>query len=156
MRQTALERISQEFDDCITDSCYEHGCRLRLDGIAARDLAIIDGSQYQAKYNYHERLSDRIVFCGSRNLSVAIVELKGGSSIHMTRAITQIKNGLEVAGQILDGANISSWVPLLLYSGGLNSTELKLLRTTLVTFRGSRKLIVKRDCGTQLSSVIDA
>ena len=115
---------------------------------------IIHGSKYQNVEGFTEKLCDRIVFCSVDGLILAAVELKGGQNVRMSEAIAQIQNGLSVANDILAGRPVDDWVPLLLFSGRMRSDETRLLRNRPVQFRGQRKVVEKRKCGTLLSAVL--
>ena len=152
--QDTLERIRETYADSITRSYSERGCRLRLDGIRPEELATIHGSRYQENRGHTGRLCDRIVFCRDNGIVVAAVELKGGRNIRMSHAIDQIQGGLRIAATILARRRVSDWVPLLLYNGRMTSSDTTILRTRTVEFQGERKIIVKRNCGSQLAAVL--
>ena len=116
--------------------------------------AIIHGAKYQETERFTEKLCDRLVFCREDRFILAAVELKGGGNVRMSQAIDQIQNGLRVAKDILKGRPVDDWVPLLLYSGRMRLNETRLLQSRSVEFRGERKVVVKRDCGTRLSAVL--
>ncbi len=154
MVQDPIEYIRRNYPDCITQSCRENNCSLQLKGVSLGSLAIIHGTGYQKNNNITEKLCDRIVFCRDHGLILAAVELKSGNNIHMSEAIEQIQNGLKVAKDILRDLPIAKWLPLLLYTGHMHAAETRLLRTKTVEFRGERKNVIKRNCNTQLSTVL--
>ena len=152
--QDTIETIRRDYQDCITRTCRENRCRLQLNGVSPASLAIIHGTKYQKNHNFTEKLCDRIVFCGERDFVLAVVELKSGGTIHLSDAITQIQNGLRVAGNILGNRPVAQWFPLLLYSGSMKPNETRLLRTKSVTFREEQKIVEKRNCGTRFSTIL--
>ncbi len=152
--QGPIDRIIHDFSSSTTKSCNENKCALHLDGVNHESLAIIHGTKYQKNHKYHKKLCDRILFCNKHGFFIAAVELKGGKNIHMKEAIDQIQNGLEVAANMLRNHPVGEWFPLLLYSGSMHPMGTKLLLNNRVTFRGERKTIIKRDCGTRLSTVL--
>ena len=154
MPEGAIESIGRRYAACLTRSCSERGCGLQLDVGGPRSRVILHGTKYQKTKGFTEKLCDRIVFCRANGLILAAVELKGGGTIRMSQAIDQIQNGLRVANDILAGRPVDDWVPLLLYSGRMRSDETRLLRNKPVGFRGERKVVEKRDCGTRLSAVL--
>ena len=154
MPEGTIESISRRYVKCLTRSCRERGCSLHLDVGGGASRVIIHGSNYQTIEGFTEKLCDRIVICSAGGLILTAVELKGGTSIRMSQAIAQIQNGLRAANRILEGRPIDGWLPLLLYRGRLHSDETRLLRNRPVEFRGERKIVVKRDCGTRLSAVL--
>ena len=152
--QDTIESIRRNHKDCTTQSCREKGCGLQLDSMDRKSSAIIHGSKYQENHHFTGKLCDRIVFCGEHGFVLAAVELKSGGTIHLSDAITQIQNGLRVAGNILGNRPVAQWFPLLLYSGSMKPNETRLLRTKSVTFREERKIVEKRNCGARFSAIL--
>ena len=153
--KNTIESIRRNHPDCLTRSCRENQCRLRLDGVKPASLAIIHGTKYQKNHHFTKKLCDRIVFCGEHDFVLAAVELKGGRTIRrMSAAISQIQNGLRVAGDILGTRPVAQWFPLLLYSGSMKPEEIRLLRTESVVFRGEPKIVEKRGCDTRFSEIL--
>lgn len=132
-----LESLRANLRNCITTSCHERNCTLRLDDISVQSLLIIHGSRYQRCNGLESKLCDRILIRQYRGLTLAAIELKGGRNLNLTDAIKQIQNGLNVASTILGSLSVSYWFPLLLYSGNLDPRELRILRTRRVDFRGT-------------------
>ena len=154
MPEGDIESISRRYAACLTRSCSERGCGLQLDVGGPGSRVIVHGTKYQKTKGFTEKLCDRIVFCRANGLILAAVELKGGGTIRMSQAIAQIQNGLRVANDILEGRPVDDWVPLLLYSGRMRLNETRLLQNRSVQFRGQRKVVEKRNCGTPLSAVL--
>lgn len=152
--QDTIESIRQNHPDCMTQSCREKQCRLRLDGVSSASLAIIHGTKYQKNRHFTEKLCERIVFYGEHGFVPAAVELKGGGTIRMSEAIRQIQNGLHIAGDILGNRPVAQWFPLLLYNGSMKPSETRLLRTKQVKFRGEPKNVEKRSCDTRFSEIL--
>lgn len=150
----AIESIRRNYPGCMTRTCRENKCGLRLDGVNSTSLAIIHGTKYQKNRQFTGKLCDRIVFCGKNEFVLAAVELKSGGTIHLSDAITQIQNGLDVAGVILGNRPVAHWLPLLLYSGSMKRHEIALLRTKSVRFRNERKIVEKHKCGTRFSAIL--
>ena len=146
--------IRDQHEACITRSCQENGCSLKLAGLASSSLAMIHGTKYQRQNNFGHKLCDRIIVCGEHGCIVVAVELKGGNSIHLSNAITQIQNGLTVADDILQGHDVDDWHPILVYSGHIGPTEIRLLRTRSVVFRGKPKIVIKMRCNRPLTSIL--
>ena len=154
MTQDSIRHIRESYPNCITESCRENRCSLRLDGFSRGSMAIIHGGRYQEENNFTDKLCDRILFCGEHGFIMTAVELKGGGDVHLSEAIDQIQNGLRVAMGILGNRPVAEWLPLLMYSGSMHPNETRLLRTKSVEFRGQRKNIIKRNCNTQLTALI--
>ena len=152
--QDLIGYVRRNHPKCITHSCRENKCGLKLDGVNPKSLAIIHGTKYQKINNFTEKLCDRIVFCEEHGFILAAVELKGGKNVRMSEAIDQIQNGLIVARDILSNRPVAEWLPLLLYKGRMKPYETRLLRSKSVEFRGERKNIIKRNCDTQLSTIL--
>ena len=150
----AIESIHRNYPGCLTRTCRENKCSLQLDGVNSSSSAIIHGSKFQKNEHFTGKLCDRIVFCGQDGFILAAVELKGGGTIHLSDAITQIQNGLDVAGAILENRPVAQWFPLLLYSGSMKPAETRILRTKSVRFRDERKIVEKHNCGTRFSAVL--
>ena len=152
--QDPIEFIRGSHQDCITSSCKENKCSLRLDGVSPTSFAIIHGTKYQKNNKFAEKLCDRIIFYHDYDLILMAVELKGGNTIHLRHAIDQIQNGLNVANGLLGTHTVADWVPLLVYSGHMSPHEIKLLQTKGVQFQGKKKIVVKCDCDTRLSAIL--
>ena len=150
-----VERIRRRYASSTTESCSEDRCSLGLNGLAPESLAIIDGAEYQRAQRFPEKLCDRMVFLAGRGLVIAAVELKGGRNLDVSTAIEQIQNGLTVAGDILRGCVVKDWIPMLMYSGRMTPRVANVLRTRRVRFRGERKIVDRKDCGTQLVTVLE-
>ncbi len=149
-----VDHIRQAYANCIARSCKEKSCALQLDNVSQNSLAIVHGTKYQKTHGLTEKLCDRMIFCAEHGFILVAVELKSGRNINMSDAIEQIQNGLGLAADILKNHPVAEWVPVLLYSGGMNSHEIRLLQNKSVKFRGDRKLVIKRDCGTKLSAIL--
>lgn len=152
--QDPIDCIRQNFGECITRSCREKKCSLCLEGMNAALLAIINGTKYQEKKNFQEKLCDRIIFSKERGLILAAVELKGGKSVNISEARNQIQNGLRVAKEILGNCSVSDWHPVLVYRGRMNTYETKLLQNKPVRFQGTPKNVIKRNCGSNLNDIL--
>ena len=152
--QNPIGYVRRNHPKCITNSCRENKCSLKLDGVSPKSLAIIHGTKYQKINNFTEKLCDRILFYEEHGFILAAVELKGGRNVRISEAIAQIQNGLRVASDILSNRPVAEWFPLLLYKGRMKPYETRLLRNKSVKFRGERKNIIKRDCDTQLSTIL--
>ena len=149
-----IRSIRDRYEACITRSCRENKCGLQLDRISANALTIIHGTRYQRDIGFTGKLCDRIIFCGLHGFILAAVELKGGNRIKLSDAITQIQNGLSLASDVLEGHAVGDWLPLLVYSGHMGASEVRLLRTKSVEFRGNQKKVVRTDCNTELRAVL--
>ena len=88
------------------------------------------------------------------NRFVAVIELKGGDSIRMGDAIEQIQMGMSLAEEFLNGREIDSWYPLLIFSGEMGLRELRQLQRRRIEFRGERKSAIRRECGSNLREII--
>ena len=146
--------IRQNHHYCITHSCSERGCSLQLDSVARASMAIINGTRYQNYHNSADKLCDRIVFSSDKGFLLLAVELKSGRNVRVSDAIKQIQNGLVIAETILEDQTVAAWFPTLLFSGRLAPDDANLLRTRQVRFRREPKVIIKRNCGTRLSTIL--
>lgn len=151
MMQDPIQYLRGKYHICVTGSCKERRCGLSLD---ISDRVIIHGSKYQELYHSGEKLCDRIIFCRHRGFILAAVELKGGGKIDMADAIEQIQQGLTLAeNEMLENQSVSDWFPILLYSGRMKY-DIDVLRKRSVQFRGARKNVIRKDCGSSLSEII--
>ena len=153
-QQDPIGLIRQNHHYCITHSCSERGCRLQLDDVDRGSLAIINGTQYQNYHNSTHKLCDRIVFSRDRGFLLFAVELKSGKNVRVSDAIEQIQNGLTIAESVLGNQTVAAWFPTLLFNGRLAQDDANLLRTRQVRFRREPKVIMKRNCGTRLSALL--
>lgn len=149
-----VDVVLQNHANCLTKSCRERGCVLSLHGLDIHSLAIIHGTKYQRQNNFTNKLCDRILFCSQSGCFVAAIELKGGNNINLSNAIQQIQNGLKVADGILQDCTVVDWFPLLVYRGHFGPAETRLLRNKTVEFRGKRKSVIRRHCGSELIEVL--
>ncbi len=156
MSRDTIEYICRTFGQCVTRSRGERGCSFQLDGIDRKSVVIIHGSKYQKKYKFQNKLCDRVVFWDSHCLNLAAVELKGGKTVRLSQAMQQIQNGLSVATNILGNRRVEEWLPVLLYSGSMHPQMTKVLLAKSVEFRGTRKNVVKRRCGTRLDTLVSS
>ena len=144
---------------CLTKKSGENRCSLNTRGFGDESLVMLDGSKYQKAHDYSGKLCDRIVFghWGERRF-VCAVELKGGRNVDVSEAVNQIRNGLLVAADSLLGHSIAGWYPILLFSGRLGGTGTTKLRTsqiTLPTTRRNSSEVIKKDCGSSLSAILE-
>lgn len=142
-------------DCCLCHNCRDRGCEINLDGIDTASLTIINGSAYQKAHSGTDaKLADCVVFANMSNRFVAVIELKGGDSIRMGDAIEQIQMGMSLAEEFLNGREIDSWYPLLIFSGEMGLRELRQLQRRRIEFRGERKSAIRRECGSNLREII--
>ena len=151
-----VERIRRRYASSTTESCSENRCSLGLNGLAPESLAIIDGAEYQRAQRFSEKLCDRLVFMATDGLVVAVVELKGGGHLNMSAAIRQIQNGLTIVANIVGSCAVEGWYPVLAHRGRITPPMMKVLRNRPVQFRGKRKAVLRKRCGTQLATILGA
>lgn len=146
--------LRRDYSECLVNRLQDEGCRLRLDEID-HDHILFSGIKYKILFNYQENLCDFILFVNpdKNPVRVAIVELKGGfvDAREFDKAFRQLKNGANVAGQILDDVAVDQF-GVFLTNGGISSMVTKVLRQDKykVDFRGQRKPIRIKRCGDSL------
>jgi len=149
-----LDRLRSRYPKCLTTTCNERGCKLRLDEIDLISLVIIHGSRYQKQFGSADKLCDRVAFLKRNGYTVMAIELKGGQNAHIKDWQDQIQRGLDIAHTISRGEKVRDWLPLLVYSGRIEKRyELKQLRIRPVFFGGQSKLVIRVDCGSDLAQV---
>lgn len=139
--ETAASHIQRSRSCCLTTSCEEGRCSIKLPA-NGRDTACINGSEYQAHHGHHSRLADCIVFwspAGAREI-LAPVELKGGR-VKAGTALTQLQNAARLAQDLL-GTKCQQirFRPLLVHRGSVHTNEIRLLRSRPIVFRKKRVL----------------
>lgn len=147
-----LDTIAQSHKCCATKSSGENGCGILLNGIGKR--TIIHGSKFQKEHKFTDKLCDRIILHQDNGCVLTAVELKGGKKTKLLHAIQQIQNGLIVAEGILGSSVISEWLPVLLYNDHWGPQATKVLLEHPVSFRRESKVVIKRDCGTELMAIL--
>lgn len=144
---------------CLTHKSGERNCSLNIRGFDSSSLVMLDGTLYQKEHGYVDRLCDRIVFGRWQDTNfVGAVELKGGKNVNLRQAVDQIQNGLTVAENCLSGHSVTGWYPVLLFSGhlgGIGTTKLRTSRLALPTLRRNPPEIIKRDCGSSLTAILE-
>lgn len=150
-----LERIGNDFHDCLTSSCSENKCALVRSGMSEAQWKIVHGTRYQKSRRFSQKLCDRIVFYAWKGFYVAAVELKGGKNLDVMDAREQIQNGLEITQDAVQHDAVTDWFPLLFTARKLTLLELKLLVKNPVSFKDQPpKVVIRRDCGTSFRNII--
>ncbi len=153
-----VKRVREEHRGCcLTTNCRERACSMGLRGFDGNSLAIIHGSRYQRAHRFTLRLCDRIIFSSEYDGFVGAVELKSGRSLpKLSPVIDQIRGGLLVAEQLLNGHPVPDWYPILAYSGHMGPTSGTALRAnaSLVRFQDSSRQVIRRDCNSELAFVV--
>ena len=96
-------------DCCLTDNCEDQNCKVDLSGIESDSLAIIHGENCRDRHgDPSSRIADRLVFTNHKvgamsGLVAAVVELKGGMSLHLSDTIEQIRMGMKSVEILLEG-----------------------------------------------------
>ena len=153
-----IEQLRQEHGDCcVTTNCRDGNCSLNLRGMTGDAMVIINGTKYQEAHPGSGRLCDRIIISRERGGFVCAVELKGGKSQpELTPIVEQVQSGLTLVDTLLPGYSPARWYPVLAFSGHMGPNYATALRSNKnrVMFRGERAEITRRDCGTQLVSIL--
>jgi hypothetical protein len=150
------DSIPDKFKDCISDSCRKQGCALDMAGIPEDNRVILDCDEYKARFSSDERICDYIALCCTDDYRVAVVEMKSGAPDHVRNAIDQIQGVVKVADEVIGAKSVQLILPLLLHGGGISSQELKVLKSSRVTFRDKKYLVDQKKCGSSLQDIFSS
>jgi hypothetical protein len=150
------DSIPDRFRGCVSDRCQKEGCTLNMADIPQDNRVIIDCDEYKAQFRLDGRICDYIVLCCKDSHRVAVVEMKSGAPDHVRNAIDQIRNGVNVADGLIGAKPVQQFLPLLLHGGGISSQELKVLKSSRVTFRGKKYLVDQKKCGSSLQDIFSS
>ena len=146
---------ARHHDCCLVDECQDEGCELVPDGLDPKQLVIIGGTNYQAQLRFTARLCDFVCFGGDGQRFICAAEFKGGGNVEMQRTVDQIQNGLNVADNNVGEHTVDSWFPLLLHGTQILPWRMdRFLLANQVEFRGERKRIQAKPCGSQLKPIV--
>lgn len=159
-----LREIHQ--DCCLTDNCEDQNCSVDLSGIGSDSLAIIHGENYRDRHgDSSSRIADRLVFTNHQieelsGLMAAVIELKGGMSLHLSDTIEQIRMGMKAVELLLEERSVAAWYPVLMFSGAgkrrpLYVRNIQLQRNRIAFRNDTPKTIFLRDCGTKLTEIME-
>lgn len=130
-------------------SCCENNCHLELAGLS-RSVNVLDLNRLKQTLRIKGRISDCAVLWNEKQI-FAIVELKGGqAAITIDRVVAQIQGGLDALDGITWDQHVHDFYPILMYHG---KDPTPALRGQLVVFRGTKRRIIPKECGSRLSSV---
>ena len=84
---------------------------------------------------------------------IAAVELKGGrKNVNISQIVEQLQKGFDLLEQVTASQQVENFVPILLYRGRRDPTPA--LRDKRIRFRGNKRRIVARPCGSRLTSIL--
>lgn len=140
-----LEKISNDLQDCLTNTCVQNKCKLVIGNI--KNLSIImDCDKYKNKNNIVEEICDFIIFTYKKlNIFViGAIELKSGR-VDIDKAIKQIKNCAIIADKKTFHIKNLKFIPILVYIKNLKLhgktikvNELRKLKKSKIQFRGKK------------------
>jgi len=135
----------------IAQSCKEHRCSLKVDGIS--NCVIV---KPESLGDDGSKMCDCIAFWQRQELVVAVVELKSKAG-DARDIVKQLQNGCNRAsewvrssGEKVDAFN---WLPAIL-AKGWRSLERKVLRNCRVRIGKARLPIMAKRCGTHISQIV--
>lgn len=150
-----LKRIRDIHGDCcITDSYEDHGCKIDMRSLDKSALTTIHGDEHQKHHGLATELCDRLILGQRGKVFVCSVELKGGKNVSISKAISQVQGGLNLAGVMLNAQSDCNWYPILAYSGSMNGNGVQLLRARTVSFCGKKKVVERVKCGFSLHTYL--
>ena len=135
---------------CTRSDCAEGNCHLDLTGLAA-EVYVIDMNRVKRAIRHKGRICD----CGVlwwRSGLIAAIELKGGRNTIIERLVEQIQGGLDALAVVVEGQPVTSFFPILMFTGKRDPT--RSLAGHRAEFRGQKRRIIARRCGTMLSAIV--
>ncbi len=140
---------------CITDRCSEEGCSVSLDGIQPANRVVVDCREFKRRFRYSDRLCDCVVICDLNDISVSVIELKSGG-IDASQVIGQIRNGTRLVEEWIGGANVRTFLPLLVHSKGIHAKQWNVLRKkqNKIVFGGKAFPVSTARSGSSLKEVL--
>ena len=135
---------------CECCSCSEAGCSLDLTGLGS-EIHILSMNRLKQAVRARGQICDCGILWVDRN-RIAAVELKGGHSLNIAVLVRQLQGGLNLLDRVLDEQSVGEFIPILLYQGRRDPTAA--LAGRFVEFRGEKRRIVARKCGSKMSAIL--
>ena len=155
INNTLKSALLARFSNCLSTSCRERQCGLRLDSLRRSSMVIIDGRKYQELFRFSESLCDRIVFHMEGNTTVAVVELKSGR-LDAQQSTKQLINGAQIAEDAMGSAyRANNFLPMVLRGRRTHTAELKVLGNAKLRFQDKEYSIILERCESSLKSIIE-
>ena len=96
------------------------------------------------------KIADCAILWKNKDL-FAVVELKGGHRISASHVAQQIQGGVCLVDKLAGSQQIADFYPVLMYRG---PDPTRALRGKLIEFRGLKRSIIPKRCGSRLSDII--
>lgn len=141
--------IPPELLDCECDSCCEGSCSIDLTG-RTQDIYVLDLNCVKIRAQIPGRISDCAILWKNRQI-FAVIELKGGhTQTNVKQVVDQIQAGIDAIASLTWDQHLHDFYPILMYRGPDPS---RALRGKLVKFRGQKRRIIPRSCGSRLRDI---
>jgi len=127
--------LSNDYRNCLVNSCRKEGCRLRIGSLGSKGRFIIDGDKYIEHHKQTGGFCDYVVFHFSANVAVGVVEMKSGR-VDASDAVKQIRNGTAFTEELVKSIGQVKYYPVLLHGRGIHRIELGFLKKHKVRFQG--------------------
>lgn len=150
---TLRRRIETNFRGCFALKCEKEGCGLRIDRESGNLCTIVDCDAYRKGHDYSDKLCDYVLFRWFKDVSVFVLEMKGGKTGSSTDCLEQLQNGAALIAEITTPREVPSCLPVLLHGSGSKSTEIKAIQQRGVRFRGKRLYVKVVKCGASLNEL---
>ena len=161
-----LERLQEAHQDCcLTNNCQDQNCNVDISGVGSDSLTIIHGENYRDEHcDPSTKIADRLIFTNHQigaisGLITAVVELKGGMSLHLSDTVEQIRMGMKAIELLLEERVVAAWYPVLMFSGtGKRRPQyvrnIQLQRNRIAFRDETPKTIFLKDCGSKLTEIL--
>ncbi|MDE2937608.1 MAG: hypothetical protein OXR67_01625 [Chloroflexota bacterium] len=129
-------------------------------------MAIFHGENHRDSHgDSSSKIADRLVFTiykggALSGLVAAVIELKGGMSLHLSDTIEQIRMGMKAVEVLLEESSVAAWYPVLMFSGAGKRRPQYVrkinLQSSRIAFRhDTPKTIFLKDCGSKLTDTLE-
>jgi hypothetical protein len=154
------EFLQGKYSSSISTVCSSYGCGLSLYDIPKKSCTILDADRYASSINHTGRKCDFIIFYGDSSITLVSAEMKSGG-LSAEHVAEQIQFGANKGDEMVrsfeaaeDARVALKFIPLLVHSRGINTIELRMLRSRGVTFRGKRFFVVLVRAGSSLKDIV--
>ena len=155
---TTVETVTVATDArCHATRCADSGCSLSLAGVP-EPYVLLDLESQHSPALASQPHCDYLFIGGGDNGAgpwVAPIELTTGRK-RASEFLAQLAGGAEIANRLLRQGAVVQFNPIAAHNGGLDSREIRKLRTERLRFRGERVLAQVVRCGSRLVSALNA
>ena len=135
---------------CICSACSEGNCYIDLRG-RSKITHVLNLTCLKGRMRRAGNIADCAILWKGRSI-FSVIELKGGlSHVGASLVAKQIQAGVDLIAELICDQHVTDFFPILLYRGRDPTTS---MRRKLIVFRGQKRRIIIRPCGTRLGSVV--